>query len=451
MDTFDIAIIGGGQAGVSAALRAANLGAKVCLIEKGAIGGSGLHSGFACLRAVMNLPGFSHNSLQANPADVCKLFTRVAEAEQVLAQKRMNFLKEKKAAFLQGTGVLVDGTHVSVESAEDGKTIEAKAIILAPGSQPQALPTLPFDGQDVVPGDDILKFTDAPPNVMVAGKSTATYEIASLLNRLGSKVFLCSEDARLFPDADRDAADALEKSFKNRKIKLLLGKKPASFFKNDGKIDVTLDGGVKFSANKIVWTGETRKPCSEALGSMEPRFHLGGQGGEVLVNEKMQTSVPGVYAIGGITGRGSSPALSDEEAKVAVGNALGKSQTLDEDKIPFILYTEPEFASVGCPAASAHYKGYRAVEGSCYADQLDQSAVIEKGTDVFKIVVDKASKKVIGGHVLADRASEIIAPVLVAVKKGLTAADLAGLPHGTGSQGIREAARSAIRALKSTR
>ena len=447
MKTFDIVILGGGQAGVSAALRAVTLGAKVCLIEKDQIGGTGMHTGFACLRSLINLPELIRTIYQPNTSDVSKLFAKVKETEWVLAQKQENSLKEKGVTLLRGTGVLVGKTHVRVESVEGGKTVEAKSIILAPGSYPTSPPTMPFDGLDIIPGDDILKFKNIPENVMVTGGSAAMYEIASLFNQLGSKVFLCTEEARPFPNEDKDIANSLEKTFKNKKIKLLFGKEPVSFFKNNGKIDITLKGGVKFSVSTIIWAGNNRKPNSEALGVIESRLYLGEQG-EVLVNEKMETSLPGLYAIGGITGRVPSPALSDEEAKVAVGNALGKPRMLDRDKIPFIVYTEPELASVGCSADTAHYKGFRAVEGSYHADQLDESAAIENSMEFFKIVVDKPSKKVIGGHVLADRASEIIAPVLLAVKKGLTAADLAGLPQGTSSQGIREAALSAVRALK---
>lgn len=428
-------------------MRAANQGARTCLIQENRLGGNGLQSGFACLRRILNLPEFSKNTSSPNSIEIGKLSTQVEEAEQELAQHLGNTLKGKKVTILQGTGVLVDETHVSVESAQGGETVQAKSIILAPGSNPTALPTLPFDGLDIIPGDDLLQLPAVPDQVMVAGGSAAACEIASLLNRLGSKVFLCSEDARLFPDNDRETGDTLEKAFKTKKIKLLLGKKPASFFKNNGKIDVTLEGGVKFSVNSIVWAGKTRKARTEALGAAESRIQLGGQG-EVLVNEKMGTSLPGVYAIGGVTGRGPSPALADEEAKVAVGNALGKSRTLERHKTPFIVYSEPEFASVGCSADTAHYQGYRAVEGCCPADQLGLPPTDVGGPEIYKIVVEKSSKKVIGGHILSPRASEIIAPVLLAVKKGLTAADLAGLPHGTGSQGIREAARSAVLALK---
>ncbi|MFQ5672285.1 MAG: FAD-dependent oxidoreductase [Nitrospinales bacterium] len=456
---FDIAIVGGGRAGVAAALRAAERGARVCLVEKDRLGGAGLQSGLACLGVVMDSLGLTRGVRPPSPGetgpspqpslDIPLLFDKVRGAARALSEERQRSLQAKGVVLLKGTGTLLDATHLTVATTDGGnESVEAKSIILATGSQTDALPAMPFDDRDIISSDDILKSADIPQSVMVVGGGGAACETATLLNRLGSRVFLCVPRARLLPEADPDVAAMLEKALKNRKIKLLLHKKPESFYKNNDKMEICLEGGIKFSVHKIVAAGEMRKPHSETLGANSPKIRLGEQG-EVLVNEKMETSVSGLYAIGGITGRAPSPVLSSEEAKVAVGNALGTPKSLDRGKMPFIVYSEPELAGVGCLAGEAHHKGYRAVEGC--ADRLDRPVVTGGDAEFFKIVVDRSTRKVIGGHILAHRASEKIVPVWLAVQKGLTAADLAGLPHGTASQGIREAARTALRALKTGR
>jgi len=455
MKLFDIAIVGGGRAGIAAAERAAERGARVCLIEKDQLGGAGLQSGLACLGSVMDSLGLtqgvwppSAGATTQTPPDIPHLFDRVRGAAQALSEERQNSLKDKGVVLLKGEATLIDATHLTVAAAPGNESVEAKSIILATGSHPIAPPAMPFDERDIIFPNDILKSADIPQSVLVIGGGGPACETATLLNRLGSRVFLCAPRARLLSGADPDAAAMLEKALKNRKIKLLLHKKPESFYRTDDKMEVCLEGGVKFSVHKIVAAGETRQPHSEALGANSPQIRL-GERGEVLVNEKMETSVPGLYAIGGVTGRLPSPALSHEEAKVAVGNALGTPRSLDRDKMPVIVYSEPELAGVGCLAGEAHHKGYRAVEGC--ANQTGRQAATGGDAGFFKVVVDRSTRKVIGGHIVAHRASEKIAAVWLAMQKELTAADLAGLPHGTASGGIREAARNALRTLKAGR
>jgi pyruvate/2-oxoglutarate dehydrogenase complex dihydrolipoamide dehydrogenase (E3) component len=170
---------------------------------------------------------------------------------------------------------------------------------------------------------------------------------------------------------------------------------------------------------------------------------------QILVNEKMETTAKGVYAIGSVTGRKSFDGLSEEEGRVAVENALGKDKSLNTDWIPKVIYTDPEIATVGCFAQEAHHKGFRGVEGRCDIESLDYSILEGEGRGFFKIVADKSSKKIIGGQIVCTRASEFIPLILLAIKKGLTVNSLARLSCGVSTQfqGIQQAAKACLRAM----
>ena len=196
---------------------------------------------------------------------------------------------------------------------------------------------------------------------MIVGGDKTGLEAAYLFNLLGTKVFLVDENNRLIHDRDPDLITALEAGFKQQKIKTLLGKKIISIFKDTEKIDITLDGGVKFSTERVLVSGE-RMGNTAGLG-LDGLSIEKGSNQEIWVNENMETSLKGVFRRGSVTGRSRSLQISKEEGRVAGVNAAGGSESIDQDQIPFYLQTQPEIASIGCLSGNAHYKGYRAVEG----------------------------------------------------------------------------------------
>ena len=183
----------------------------------------------------------------------------------------------------------------------------------------------------------------------------------------------------------------------------------------------------------------------EALEAVRPGLLL-GERKEVLVNDRMESSVPGIYAVGSVTGCSPDPLLSEEGGRIAAKNALGKGRTLNMDHVPTIVYTDPEIASVGCTATNGHYKGFRTVEGCFNSNALDHSIITGEIVGLFKIVADKTTKKVIGMHILGSGASEMISLAALTIKKGLAVSDLAALPCGWPSrfQGVKKAARMCL-------
>lgn len=447
MDGFDIAVIGAGPAGVAAALRGAEQGAGVCLIEQDRIGGSCIRKGLYPFKAAMTL---LKETVSTNGAvDVAKLFQSVAETGESVAQNWRSKLDDRGVEIRLGRASLVSPTLVQVESADgESSEVRAKKIILATGSNPLPLPTMPFEGDAIISVDDVFRADKLPETVLILGAGANGCELATLFNRLGSKVFLSDQPARLLTGQDPDVIDAIEASLKKQKIKLLLNRKLVSYYKNNDLFDITLEGGVKFQVAKII-VNLSRQGNTSGLDCERLGLRL-GERKEVFVNEILETSTSGIFAAGSVTGQMSSAGVSAEEGRLAAGNALGKRKELNPDWVPFIVYTDPEIATVGCFAAEAHHKGFHAVEGRCDAGSLDYALIRGEAGGFFKVAADKRSGVLIGAQVVSHRASELISLVLLAMKKGMKVGALASLA-GDGSaenQGIREAARACSQALK---
>jgi dihydrolipoamide dehydrogenase len=451
MDEFDIAILGAGVSGVSAATRASELGAKICLIEKGEIGGRCTFNGLYPTRRMMSQIADKKIGLQPEAEDyqeeISRLFEDAQKFSQSIAGKWETALKEKGVRIEFGEAVVSGPNEVKILGVDGDKIIRAKNIIYALGSRVTPPSTIPFDGERIISLDSVFKTRKVPASVLILGGGGAGCELALLYNKLGSKTFLCEEGPRLLENQDPDVIDAIEKEMKSRKVKVLLHKKIVSIFKDTEKIDISLEGGVKFSVQTIVLTSG-RTAQTEEMNAEEFGIRM-GECRQILVNEKMETTANGVYAIGSVTGRKSFDGLSEEEGRVAVENALGKNKSLNIDWIPQVIYTDFEIATVGCFARDAHYKGFRGVEGKCDVANLDHSMLGEQETGFFKIVADKSSKKIIGGQIVCKRASEYIPLILLAIKKGLTVNSLARLSSGVSTQfqGIQQAAKACLRAM----
>lgn len=452
MDEFDIAILGAGVAGISAATRASELGAKVCLIEKGEIGGRCFHKGSYPARRI--LAQMARNGIRIQPGvennqdEVSRLFEDAQQFSQTIGKKWETTLKERGVQIEFGEAVVSVPNEVSILGAGEDKLIRAKNIIFALGSRIIPPPTIPFDEERIISRDDIFKTGKVPASVLILGGGDAGCELALLYNRLGSKTFLCEESPRLLEGNDPDVIDAIEREMKSHKVKVLLNKKVVSIFKDASAIDVSLEGGVKFSVQTLVLTtGRMAQTEEMNAGNFGIRM---GERQQILVNEKMETTAKGVFAIGSMTGRESFDGLSEEEGRVAVENALGKDKSLNTDWVPKVIYTDPEIATVGCFAQEAHHKGFRGIAGKCDVENLDYSMLKADRRGFFKIVADKSSKKIIGGQIVCDRASEFIPLILLAIKKGMTVNSLARLTCGVSTQfqGIQQAAKACLRAMR---
>ena len=449
-DIFDIVVLGAGSSGISAAMRGVDLGARVCIVEMDRIGGSQLHKGFYPIKSAI---GFLKNKESGAKVDEVVnaeiLFNNTSKSMVSLSDKWKKDLIQSGITIINGIGTLSSSGIITVETNKKSIDIRAQKIIIATGSKPIALPAIPFEEKIIIPVDDVFIDSSIPKSVFIMGADENGCELAYFYQALGSKVFLGSYDSRLMGQLDADIVEIVEKSLKKNKVKLLLGKKILSYFKNNKLLDITLDGGVKFQVEKIVQNLE-RQGSSIELGCDLLGIRLGTDK-KILVNEKFETSTKNVYAVGSITGRLSRPGISAEEGRIAAGNAMGKNISINSDWVPTMIFIETEIACVGCFAQEAHHKGFRGVEGKAMLEDLDCSIINNNFDGFFKIVADARSGIVIGGQISSPNASQLILLVLMAIKKGLKVGALAFLASDKSNEieGIKEAARLCSKALKS--
>ena len=449
-DIFDIVVLGAGSSGISAAMSGADLGARVCIVEMDRIGGSQLRKGFYPIKSAI---GFLQNKESGAKIDEVVnaelLFNNVNKSMMSLSEKWKKDLIQSGVTIINGIGALSSSGIITVETNKKSIDIRAQKIIIATGSKPIALPAIPFEEGVIISSDDVFIDSSIPKTVFIMGGDENGCELACFYQALGSKVFLGSYGSRLMGQLDPDIFEIIEKSLKKIKVKLLLGKKILSYFKNNKLLDITLDGGIKFQVEKVVQNLE-RQGNSLELGCDLLGIRLGTRK-EILVNEKLETSTKNIYAVGSITGRLSRPCISKEEGRIAANNAMGKNKSMNADWIPKVIFIEPEIACVGCFAQEAHHKGFRGVEGKVMLEDLDFSSINNNFDGFFKIVADARSGIVIGGQISSPNASQLILLILMAIKKGLKVGALAFLASDKSNEieGIKEAARLCGKALKS--
>ena len=220
MKTYDVVVIGGGVAGISAACAAAEKGGKVCLIEKDEIGGPSIHSGLFLLRWLL-----SRQEKSSSPIDFSAAVADFQETACQASENRIRILKVNDVAIVRGLGTLVGKDQIRVVSDDADDMIQGAQVVLATGSLPKSNVTIPFDDTRIFSLDDFSHLPAIPESLLIVGASQMGLELSVLFNRLGSKVFLVEEKPRLIPDQDPEMIEALEQSFKKQKIKTLLNKK----------------------------------------------------------------------------------------------------------------------------------------------------------------------------------------------------------------------------------
>lgn len=432
MTEFDVVVLGGGLSGTRAALRAAELGGKVCLVEKGTIGRKGF-----LRRNILLTDCLSDN-------DSVEWVSQL-ERQEKLAEEYCENLESKLAqagvVLVEGDGILAGPSEISVQGKEKNHTITGKSLILACGSDPSFPSTLPREENVIISIDEICQLKKIPEKVLLVGAGKWGAEAALGFQKLGCKVFLCVDSVEILPEMDPEFNLKVEAQLKSRKIKILPDKKIISFFKNADDLEMTLETGIKFATNLIVMVdqikGSEQNKVAESLGA-----RLGNKD-EIFVDDRMMSSIPGVYGVGSITGKRVTDMMSQEQGKVAADNAMGKNRQLNPEWVPEINRLVRNVGYVGCSIKSAPQQGFHPVEG-VYESEMFEG-------EIFKIVADKRTKMVVGAQIISNQAAELIPMILLLIKKGTTVANLANSTsfEMTRFQEVSFAARACSQAIKS--
>ncbi len=442
---YDVVVIGSGPGGYVAAIRAAQLGFKTACIEKDkALGGTCLNVGCIPSKALLHssqlywalIAEKEHHGIKAShPSfDFQKMMERKEKIILSFNQGIEGLFKKNKIDWIQGFGKLKGPNQIDV----DGKTIEAKNIILATGSEPVQLPFLPFDEKKVVSSTGALAFMNVPKKLLVIGAGVIGVELGSVYSRLGSEVVFLEFLDRICPAFDGAVSKALQK---------LLAAQGMTFYLSHKVSSASIGKRVEVVANEAKFEGDAvlvcvgRKPYSENLG-LETVGIQKDPKGFVQIDSSFRTAQPNIFAIGDLV-NGPMLAHKASEEGIAVAELIaGHRPTIDYAAVPNVAYTNPEVASVGFTEEELKAKGiaYKVGQFPFKANSRARCTGQEEG--FVKILAEEKTKKILGVHILGAHASELIAEAVLAMRLRATAEQLADTCHAhpTLSEALKEAA-----------
>jgi dihydrolipoamide dehydrogenase len=333
--------------------------------------------------------------------------------------------------------------------------IKSDKVIIATGSRPAELPGLPFDGEQVISSDDAIKLRRIPKSLLIIGAGIIGSEFAFIYRTFGAEVTMVEMLPRALSTEDEGIIDIIVREFKKSGIRLLTNVKVEKAEKDgDGMMAARLSNGEE-AKTEMVLVSVGRKMNSENLG-LEPLGVAAGKRGEVLVNEKMETNVPGVYAIGDVTGKMLLAHVASHQGLVAAGNALGGDEKMDYQVVPSGIFTMPEIGSVGLREKQAIQQGIKYRVGRFEYRALGKAHAMGEITGMVKVIADEATDKVLGVHICGAHATDMVHEGALAVRMGVTAKQLGGMIHAhpTLSEVVMEAAldahKTAIHAPKAS-
>jgi dihydrolipoamide dehydrogenase len=450
---YDTVILGAGPGGYVAAIRAAQLGAKVCIIEKELVGGTCLNWGCIPTKAMYKSATLYEQMCNAEAFGLgcqkprARLDQIVGRNQRIVSELREGverLFKKHRIDLIRGEGHVRGPGEVEVTAKDQGRqTIHTTQLIIATGSEPMALDLLPWDHQKVFNTRSMLKLTTVPKSLFIIGGGVSGCEFASLFGAFGSNSHMTKRSKEPIKGLDRDINRALIRALRKRKVNLHLGDPPLSAAHTSAGVEVTLQSGKRIETEMVLVTvGRSPASCGVGLN----RLGLDLKNGYVQVNKHCQTNVPGVYAIGDVTGKQELAHFASHQGIVAVEHGLGDQEAkVDEDVVPVAIFTSPEVASIGLTAQQCEERSIEYLEGSCPFRALGKSHAIGEIDGFVKVIAEKKGERVIGIHIIGPDASTLIAACTLAVNKGVNLREMSMTmqAHPTVAEALWEAVEDA--------
>ena len=442
MSQFDLVILGGGSGGYACALRGAQLGLSVALIEEDKLGGTCLHRGCIPTKALLHAGEVADTTRHAGDFGVKAEFVSIDMLAvndykdgviSKLHKGLQGLVKSRNITYVEGHGRLVSPNTIDV----NGTLYTGKNVVLATGSYPRTLPGLEIDGVQVITSEQAMKMERVPSSVIVLGGGVIGCEFASVWKSFGAEVTIIEGLPRLVALEDESSSKQLERAFRKRGINFEVGTKFASMTKGPNGVTVTLENGSTFTA-EVLLVAVGRGPVSANIGYEEQGLSM--DRGYILVDEKCRTNVPGIWAVGDLI-----PTLQLAHVGFAEGILVAEEiaglnpRPINYDGVPRVTYSEPEVASVGLTTAQAKERGHDVVEIN-YDLAGNGKANILKTAGSVKLVAAK-NGPVLGIHMVGSRVGELLAEAQLIFNWEAEASDVANLIHAhpTMSEAIGEA------------
>jgi dihydrolipoamide dehydrogenase len=447
-----LTIIGAGPGGYVAAIRAAQRGASVTVIEASEVGGTCLHWGciptkslLASAEALDRTRHAADLGIEVSGPIACnlaKVRERTAKIVATQVKAIRSLLKGLGVKVIAGRGCLIDANVARAVQA-DGTTqdLRSDAIILATGSRPALLPGFPFDGETVLTSDDAVRMLKVPKNIVIVGAGAVGCEFAFIYRTLGAEVTLIEALPRALAAEDAEIVSIIEREFKKARIRLLTDVQVRSVARRaDGSTVLGLSNGQDVVAEQVL-VAAGRAMNSGDLG-LEAVGVGTGKRQEIAVNDRMETNVPGVYAIGDVTGTVMLAHVASQQGIIAADNSMGGDARMAYAAVPSAIFTMPEIGSVGLREQEAVEQGIRVRTGRFPYRSLGKAHITGDYTGMVKIIADAATDRVLGVHICGAHATDLIHEGVLAVRMGATAKQLEETIHAhpTLAEAVQEAA-----------
>jgi dihydrolipoamide dehydrogenase len=445
-------IIGGGPAGYVGAIRAAQLGANVTLVEKEEVGGTCLNVG--CIPTkVLTSAAHTYSTLKTADRWGLKISGMELDFSQLMKRKQMvvnrlvtgvkSLLKARGVNQVKGTATFLDEKQIEVKTNDGAvQKLEAERFLIATGSIPILLPIPGIESEGVIDSTGALSLSAIPQSMLIIGGGAIGCEFAYIYRSFGAQITIVELLPQILPGEDEEVSVGLRNSLEKSGIKIFTSSKVMEIAPiKDGKSKVTIsssDGETTVEAEKILLSAG-RRPNTKDMGLEKIGIKM--DRGIILVDDHLRTNIPHIFAAGDCIGNWLLAHVASMEAEIAVENALGEDKKMDYHAVPACIFTHPEIGSVGLNEKQAKEKGMEVKTGK-FPMMASGRAQAENEPDGFvKVVVEKNSGKIVGAQILGHRATDLIAELTLAIQMGAKTSDIIDTIHAhpTLSEPIREA------------
>lgn len=456
---YDVIVIGSGPGGYVAAIRCAQLGMKTAIVEKyNTLGGTCLNVGCIPSKALLDSSEHFHNASHAFKTHGINVKDLQVDIKQMIKRKsdvvKQNvdgiayLMKKNKIDVHLGLGSFIDKNTIKV-TAQDGKSTELKTnkVIIATGSKPTAIPSVPVDKKRIITSTEALNLTEIPKHMIVIGGGVIGMELGSVYARLGAKITVIEFLDTLIPSMDRALGKELQKVLKGLGFEFHFQHKVTGAVVKGKEVTVTAEGK---DGKTIEVKGDYclmsigRRPFTDGLNLDKAGIKLDDRG-RIAVNDHLETNVPGIYAIGDVV-KGAMLAHKAEEEGVYVAELMaGQKPHINYNLIPGVVYTWPEVAGVGYTEEQLKGQG-RAYKAGSFPFKASGRARASMDLDGFvKVLADKNTDEILGIHMIGPRAADMIAEAVVAMEFRASAEDIARMSHAhpTYTEALKEACLAA--------
>jgi dihydrolipoamide dehydrogenase len=444
-EKFDVFVIGSGPGGYSAAIRCAQKGASIGLVEKDAMGGTCLNRGCIPSKALL---GSAHFLTLAKYAPLMGLEIGPVKPNWQKMQSRKDaivggfnkgvtsLMQSNGIKLFRGRGIATAANKVRIEADNGNTEIETKSLVIATGSEPVEIPTFAFDGTTIISSNEALNLSEIPESMVIIGGGVIGCEMACVYSAVGTKVIIVEALSQLLPFEDEWVGKTIARELKKLGIESMVSQKVTAVTVEGNGATVSLKSGQSLQANKVLMAVGRRATCDketiEALG-------LEMNGKIIKVNERMQTNVPGVYALGDVVGTTFLAHGAFAEAEIVSANVTGGDEKMyDYSLIPRAVYTFPEVASVGKNEKKCAEEGIETYIGKALFKSNGRSLAHNETAGEVRVIKNRANDKVVGVTIVGATATEMIAAATALLGSTQKISDVC-FAHPTVSEVLKEA------------